>query len=184
MKNKGFSLIELIVVISIFGIMIAIGTPSIIKYLSNSKIRSISTEIKESIEKAKLEAIKRNNTISIQLFGSNGNANKKNHIISLGNDEIYSTIAKSNESNIKLYKSVTVGLTTTNTELTTLNSASLSFSGNGRISGQTFDLLITGSGGSDSCDSDNACFKVQISSGGSIRMCNNNLQKSNHAQGC
>ena len=47
MENKGFSLIELIIVIAIMAILVAIITPNLTKYLSNSKEETDNRNIDE-----------------------------------------------------------------------------------------------------------------------------------------
>lgn len=59
-KNKGFSLVELLVVISLIGVMVAIGAPAIIGQVQhlrvNSSVRSVSAELNA----ARLKAIAQN----------------------------------------------------------------------------------------------------------------------------
>jgi len=185
MRNKkGFTLIELMIAIAILGILMALGAPAMMQYLRNAKIRALAVEMKESLEQTKLEAIRRNNTASVSIYGSSGNSSNQNMLITVDGNSISTRTGTKGEAGLKIYKSVTARGSDTYTELTSLKYESMSFSGNGRISGTPFDLLITGSNGYSECNDDNACFKVVVSAGGSIRMCNKNLLKSNHAQGC
>src|SRR5258706_14776017 len=64
---RGFSLIELMLVISILGILFALATPDLEIYLVNQKIRASATSIQNGIQLARSEAVKRNQPVSFVL---------------------------------------------------------------------------------------------------------------------
>ena len=78
-RNKGFTLIELMIVIAIFGILSAIITPSFLSWRDRSKVKGDATELRAVFESAKLRAIKHNtnavvafpDTTSYQAFVDN-----------------------------------------------------------------------------------------------------------------
>ena len=53
MKNKGFTLVELIAVVALLAIIMAIAAPNIINMLDNSKKQDFVSDAKEMIGKAK-----------------------------------------------------------------------------------------------------------------------------------
>ena len=53
MKNKGFTLVELVAVIAILGIIALIATPNILKLISDGKKEQFVTDAKEMISKTK-----------------------------------------------------------------------------------------------------------------------------------
>lgn len=59
-RNKGFSLVELMIVIAIIGVLAAIITPSFLSWRDRSKVRGDATELRAAFESAKLRAIKHN----------------------------------------------------------------------------------------------------------------------------
>ena len=65
--NRGFSLVELMLVISILGIMFALATPDLELYLINQKIRASATSIQSGLQLARSEAVKRNLPVSFVL---------------------------------------------------------------------------------------------------------------------
>ncbi len=82
LRNKGFTLIELMIVIAMFGVLSAIITPSFLSWRDRSKVRGDATELRAVFESAKLRAIKHNtnavvvfpDTTSYQAFvDTNGN---------------------------------------------------------------------------------------------------------------
>jgi len=59
MKNsKGFTLLEVIIVVAIFGIMAAIAIPSIMSQAPNSKLKSAARDVFSTLQQARMIAVK------------------------------------------------------------------------------------------------------------------------------
>jgi type IV fimbrial biogenesis protein FimT len=93
-RNKGFTLLELMIVIAIFGVIAAVVTPSFLDWRDRSKVRGDATELRAAFESAKLRAIKHNtnvvvtfpDTISFQAFIDTDN----NGVQDAGEETIFS----------------------------------------------------------------------------------------------
>ena len=64
-KSEGITLIELLMVISIFGLIAAFAAPSLLSWRSNARLRGAASNLKGDMELAKLKAIQINDTVLI-----------------------------------------------------------------------------------------------------------------------
>jgi len=64
-KRKGFTLIELMMVMAIVGTVIAIAVPNIGEFIKNNRIKSRMFDLLNAINQARTEAVKRKDTIII-----------------------------------------------------------------------------------------------------------------------
>ncbi|MBL4607770.1 MAG: GspH/FimT family pseudopilin [Pseudomonadales bacterium] len=70
--DKGFTLIELMVVIAIAGILVSLATPSFTNMTKNSRMRSEANALLGAFAYTRTEAVKRGNTVRIGTQGANG----------------------------------------------------------------------------------------------------------------
>jgi len=68
--QKGFTLIELMVVIVIAAILVALAAPSYIDVRERSIVRGAAGDLVEAVAQAKLEAAKRNDYVTVSVRGS------------------------------------------------------------------------------------------------------------------
>ncbi len=71
-RSSGFSLIELMVTLTILVIVTTLATPSIQTYVSRSILRAISADFTLSMQRARTEAINRNECVAICLSNTSG----------------------------------------------------------------------------------------------------------------
>ena len=70
MKTKGFTLIELMVVVVILGIMVGLSIPAIGSWITNSQIRTAAEALQNGLRKAQQMAATRNGTVRFYLTTS------------------------------------------------------------------------------------------------------------------
>ena len=72
-KNKGFSLVEMVVIVAIMGILVSLFTPTLYSLFSSST-RNCATNIDSLIAKCKVYAMGRSNDVVIMIYkGDDGN---------------------------------------------------------------------------------------------------------------
>jgi type IV fimbrial biogenesis protein FimT len=64
---SGFTLIELMITVSILGILLGIGLPSFVTFINNNKITAEANSLIYSLQMARSEAIKRGTDVQVSL---------------------------------------------------------------------------------------------------------------------
>jgi type IV fimbrial biogenesis protein FimT len=62
--SRGISIIELMVVVTIIGIMLMLAVPGIGNWISNSRVRTVAEELQNGLRLAQAEAVNRNRTVA------------------------------------------------------------------------------------------------------------------------
>lgn len=145
-RNRGVSLIELAVGITIIAILMATGLPSFSVFIQNSRIRTVAESIQNGLQRARAEALQTNSTVRFQLN------NFANSAITEGSS------------------SVQVAGTAGGTAITTLD-----FNGLGRVtplpSGAIVVRVTNPAGGACVRTGPMRCLNITVTSGGQIHMC-------------
>lgn len=68
--TAGFSLIELMITMTVMAVLLAAVAPSIGSWMVNTRQRSVAEAVLTGLQKARLEAIRRNQTVSFWLVAS------------------------------------------------------------------------------------------------------------------
>ena len=70
-KSRGFSILELLVVLAVIAVVSAIVTPSFISWRNNAKMRGAVDNLMGDLEMAKIRAVKENNFVAV-MFNPTG----------------------------------------------------------------------------------------------------------------
>ncbi len=70
-KNNGFTFIELVIILLIIGILAAIAAPSFLSMRPNMRLKAAARGLYSNMQKAKLEAVKRNTNVVVLLNAVN-----------------------------------------------------------------------------------------------------------------
>jgi type IV fimbrial biogenesis protein FimT len=65
--QRGFNLIEILVTLSVLGVLIALGAPSLAEFLQNQQIRAATEAVVNGMQVARGEAIRRNLAVQLVL---------------------------------------------------------------------------------------------------------------------
>jgi len=69
-RQRGFSIIELSVALTIAGVLLALGAPAMSGYLQNARLGSMAQGIYSGLQSARVEAVKRNAPVEFVLTDS------------------------------------------------------------------------------------------------------------------
>jgi prepilin-type N-terminal cleavage/methylation domain-containing protein len=70
LSNRGFSLIELIVVMAVLAIGLAIAVPNFMEVGRRNAVKAEARELKNVLEKARMEAVKRKQSLTATITGN------------------------------------------------------------------------------------------------------------------
>ncbi len=164
MRN-GFSLIELMIVVSILGITAALAAPSFASWIADTKTRPIAEAIQNGVRLAQGEAVKRSVRVQFVLTdnapiaaGVAASATGKNWVIQ--------TMQRANPGTVdEFLQGASLG-SVSSTSLVTASAAVVTFNSFGRVEvpAQDVTYALTNPKGSRSLN-------VIVSRSGSVRMC-------------
>ena len=69
-KERGYSLVELMIVLAIMGILSLIAVPWFYKYAQRNKLKSAAFEVQTTLLAARMKAVKRNQPVSVAINGT------------------------------------------------------------------------------------------------------------------
>jgi type IV fimbrial biogenesis protein FimT len=72
MRNKGFTLIEFVVVMAIVGILVSLATPAIINLMANADVRSNASSVVGDFGTARAEALRTRRSVTVCARASAG----------------------------------------------------------------------------------------------------------------
>ena len=73
-SNAGFTIIELLVTVTVLGIILAIGLPSLRDFLVRNQVAAIAAEFTNDVSRTRTEAISRNSCVSMCTSNNTQNA--------------------------------------------------------------------------------------------------------------
>ena len=129
--NRGFTLPELLIVITVAGVMLAAGVPSFVEFIKNQRVKTASFDLFSSLVVARSEAITRNTSVTIT---PSSTANWANGWTISYVDAGGSTVTLRDQASMP--------------NITITGPASVVYRGSGRLTGSTtpqFQLTATGS---------------------------------------
>ncbi|WP_268238359.1 GspH/FimT family pseudopilin [Silvimonas iriomotensis] len=178
-RQRGVTLIELVIVLAITALLVALSAPALQQYMLNNRIRAVAEQMRDGIQKARLEAVRRNTPVNFSQTDASGNLGSAGTGWSIGlpgvSSMIYTRPAESGEAVLTASGS------------TTPSSLQPAFSGNGRFANGVTSYTVSVTSGTcaslSSPNTGNRCLNVVVSSLGNAKICDPALASTTPA-GC
>ena len=191
--GAGFTLVELMITISILGLLLAIAVPSMTTWIQNTMIRTSAEEALAGLARARNEALKRNTPVRFQLLSALDNScevkgSGTNWMVTApatdGSQDVVDPsglckdlidAAPPSPAMVE-FKSSAAGSKHAVLAATAsgVDAGVVTFNGVGRLSGagnvDTIDITNP-TGGKCAPDGDMRCLRIIVSSGGQFKMC-------------
>lgn len=197
-STTGVTLIELLIGVTIVGIILIMGLPSFKSWVQNTQIRTATEAIQNGLELARAEAVRRNTLVRFQLTSTMDSScvlttASSNWVVSLDNPSSLCHIPTSDTTAPRIIQQRQVREGSVNTVVasqevtsagvaatTPVYNGSITFNGTGRVSAASvttgnnvwIDITNPTVGGACQPAGPMRCLRIVISSGGLIRSCN------------
>ena len=173
---SGFTLIELMVTITLLGILVSLSLPSFITWIRNAQVRTVSEALQTGVRTAQAEAVRRNRQV-VMTFTNDANPILNPTAVANGNNWSIQTVASPFINN-NVAEFVRSGVLTDVASGVSIFGApkAICFNANGRL------MAPTGSAATANCIGTPATFQVAqtasdrpltvtVAVGGQVRMC-------------
>jgi type IV fimbrial biogenesis protein FimT len=159
--KRGFSLIELMIGVAILAILLSAVIPSFKVWIQNAKIRTAAESLKNGLQLARLEAIRRNERVFFSLVGTDSTWSVQT--VAASGVPIQSRSSAEGSSNVTL-------------TITPLNSTSATFNGLGQLTANpdgssAITSMVVGLPTAILSTSEMRTLNIYIGTGGQIRSC-------------
>lgn len=173
--TRGFSLIEMMVVITIMAIMLSAAAPSFQVWIANSKIRTAADGLLNGLQVARSEAIRRNRSVQLRLTAnSDGVLNGGWQVISAPSGAICPLEAPLAEDILQI-RSAQEGTTGITATATPLGATRVTFSPVGLLNSSCNTPITTLTVDNPTIDTnDSSELRIVVSPTGGTRMCEPN----------
>lgn len=190
-RSRGMSIIEVMVTVSIVGLLMALAAPAAGVWIQNTQLRNAAESVLNGIQLARLEALKRNTTIGFELSDPNTTAWRV-CIWDLVSNACSTTVANLHiKSASEGSPNARVGIETVlSTVVSPLDPgeglpATITFDAFGRFAPSAPANIVRVDARNPVMDpADERRLVILVNVGGQVRMCDPKLSKAVNPQGC
>lgn len=186
--QRGFTVVEMMVTVTILGLMLLVAMPSIGTWLANIRIRNTAESLQSGIQLARHEAVRRNQSISFYLVALTNSAVMDNTctlsdtsgswVVSVNSPENKCATAPSTTTSPMVVTTRAAGGNGGSYTVKALHDAStvsnvVTFNGLGRVTNTTTNITSIQVLGPDADASSTAYrpLNITVSNAGAVRMC-------------
>jgi type IV fimbrial biogenesis protein FimT len=176
-RARGFSLVELLVVVAVLALVVMLGLPNISAWLQNTQIRNAAEAAISGLQLARAEALRRNRLVRFSLVdtldaGCNLAVAGPNWIVSQADPTANCGVDASDTLDPFIVQKRSGQEGSPNVVLAA-SASSVVFNGLGSIAGGALqiDFSNPGGGACQTAAGPMRCLRVVVSSSGSVRMC-------------
>ena len=185
-RSRGFTIVELMVTISLLAIVLGVGLPSLMTWIRNTKIRTVADSLQTGIRQAQADALRLNRSVVFYLTNSQPSNAAIVQADANGRNWTIARIPQFDDQTDSVTRFLAAGVLSEANSSVTVNSATnaICFNANGRVSDNAapavnganctagtkqFDVVHANSQtGSD------RPLRILVAVGGQVRMCDPN----------
>lgn len=179
-RHSGFTIVELVVTLALFGVLLALGLPAFGTFIQNTQIKNAAENVLNGINLGKAEAVRRNAPVRFQLVsnmtaGCAVSTTSGSWVLSLDNPDGLCNIDPSDTTPPRIIQKYAVQEGSPKVAVTATGGGLLTFNGLGRVTGAG-TTQIDFAHATSVCEHVDAagtarCLRVLITTGGSAKLC-------------